>query len=278
VQSGLALSQISESLYEQKVIRYPKLFTLAATLTGNSHSIYSGDYYFSKPLSMLGVLSRISTGAFGLEPVRFTVYEGQTVAKMAAQCEKIFFRCTKEKFIEEAQSFEGFLYPDTYTFLPNANEHTIVKTLNDTFYNKIYPLQGQILKSKYTLHEIVTIASILEKEERTTYDRRMIAGVIENRLAKDMPLQVDATFLYLLGKGSFDLTKKDLAMDNPYNTYTHKGLPPGPIGSPSLDAIEAVLNPTDNEYLYYLANNHGKTFYGKTYADHLRNRELHLNK
>lgn len=278
VESGAPLSDIAESLYDQHVVRFPLLFKIIAMVTGNSHSIYSGDYYFSKPLSMIGVLSRISTGAFGLEPVTLTIYPGETVAKMAQQCEKIFFRCTRERFSEAAQSFEGYLFPDTYTFLPNADERTIVKTLNDTFYTKIYPLQDQILKSQYSLHEIITIASILEREERTTKDRRLIAGVIENRLKKDMPLQVDATFLYLLGKGSFDLTKKDLALDNPYNTYTHKGLPPGPIGSPSLDAIEAVLNPTPSKYLYYLANASGKTFYGETYADHLRNRQQHLNK
>lgn len=278
IEAGEPLSSIADSLYKQNVIRFPRIFTIVAELSGNSRRIYSGDYYFTKPLTMLGVLSRISTGAFGLEPITFRVIEGDTVARIAARCEKVLFKCSKEKFIDEAQSFEGYLFPDTYTFLPNVDEHTVVKTLNDTFYSKIYPLQDQIMKSKYTLNEIVTFASILEKEERTTRDRRLIAGVIENRLEKDMALQVDATFLYLIGKGSLDLTRKDLAMDSPYNTYTHKGLPPGPIGSPSLDAIEAVLNPTKSNYLFYLANRAGKTFYGETYDDHLKNRRLYLNK
>ncbi len=104
----------------------------------------------------------------------------------------------------------------------------------------------------------------------------MIAGILLNRLEKGMLLQVDAPFVYLLGKESKDLTVEDLKLDNPYNTYVYKGLPPGPIGNPGLQAIEAALSPTQNEYLFYLHDNDGDIHYAKTFAEHVKNKKNYL--
>ena len=124
--------------------------------------------------------------------------------------------------------------------------------------------------------DIVTMASILEKEAKNTRDRKMIAGVLWNRLDRGMLLQVDAVFLYTIGRTTFDLTMKDLASDSPYNTYRYKGLPPTPIGSPSLDSLVAAMTPTKSDYLFYLADNDHVTHYSKTYREHLRKKRLYL--
>jgi UPF0755 protein len=122
------------------------------------------------------------------------------------------------------------------------------------------------------LKDVVIMASILEREAHNLDDRRMIAGVLYNRLKIDMRLQVDVTFLYTLGKGTFQITDADLASDNPYNTYKHKGLPPGPIGSPSLQSLIAAVTPTKNKYLYFLADHNGVTHFCEDYDCQLENK------
>jgi UPF0755 protein len=121
------------------------------------------------------------------------------------------------------------------------------------------------------------MASIIEKEEFEDVDRKMISGVLRNRMRINMPLQVDATFLYILGKGSAQLTRKDLAMDSPYNTYVYAGLPPGPIGSPSLSSILAALFPTSNPYIFYLADSTGTTYYSENYEQHLAKKRKYID-
>jgi len=160
--------------------------------------------------------------------------------------------------------------------LPNANEQSVLQAMRENFNDHIKELAPEIASSTHSLSDVIIMASILEKEAFNTKDRRMIAGVLWNRLKKGMALQVDATFLYTLGKGTFQLTKADLAADSPYNTYKNKGLPPTPIGSPSLDSIEAALNPIPNNYLYFLADHDGVTHYCKDYDCQLANKELYF--
>jgi UPF0755 protein len=164
------------------------------------------------------------------------------------------------------------LFPDTYFFLPNANESIVIQTLRQNFDAQVATIQPDIDASGHPLSDIVTMASILEREAYNTTDRKLISGVLWNRIERGMPLQVDAVFAYTLGKGTFDLTMADLTSDSPYNTYKFKGLPPTPIGSPSLDSLEAAANPTPNDYLYFLADRHGVTHYCKTYSCQLANK------
>ena len=122
------------------------------------------------------------------------------------------------------------------------------------------------------------MASILEGEARRMETRKIIAGILWTRLEIDMPLQVDATFRYINGKGTFDLTKADLEEDNPYNTYINKGLPPTPISSPGIDAISAALNPIKTNYIYFLSDNDGNMYYAVDFEGHKKNRVLYLGK
>ena len=276
VPAGKSLNEISESLVQQGVVRSPLTFRALVTLYGRERGAHAGDYLFKEPKNVWEVAKAISIGAYGLEPMKIRIPEGFTAKEMAIVYGPRLQRFNANTFFRKAQPQEGFLYPDTYFFLPNANEDTVISAMRQNFETHIEPYASKIASSTHTVAEIVTMASIIEREARNPADRRMISGVLWNRLKKKMPLQVDVTFIYTIGKGTFQLTMKDLTTDSPYNTYIHKGLPPGPIGSPSLDSIEAAISPTKNDYLFYLADNNGVTHFSKTYEEHRQKKLLYL--
>ena len=272
VPSGESLKDVAGTLQEDGVIRSSLMFRALVTIMGNERNVHAGDYIFKEPLDVFSIARALAIGAYGLEPLRIRIPEGATTKEMAAIFSSQFQRFNSDNFLLQARPQEGYLFPDTYFFLPNATESTLIQAMRQNFDVKIATIQPQIASSTHSLSDIVIMASIVEREARNTKDRRMIAGVLWNRLAKNIPLQVDVTFLYTIGKGTFQLTMKDLTTDSPYNTYVNKGLPPGPIGSPSLDSLEAAVNPTKNDYLFYLADNRGVTHYCKTYSCQLANK------
>jgi UPF0755 protein len=276
IPSGESLHAIAETLKANGVIRSPLTFQALVMILGRERGARAGDYLFKEPTDVWSVARAISVGAFGLEPIRIRIPEGATTKEMAAIFDERLQRFDPSRFLEKATPKEGYFFPDTYFFLPNANEDTVIDTMSQDFDEQLSKIRPAIASSTHSFADIVTMASILEREARNPEDRRLIAGVLWNRIARGMALQVDATFLYTIGKGSFDLTMKDLTSDSPYNTYVNKGLPPTPIGSPSLDSILAAANPTKSDYLYYLADKHGVTHYSKTYAEHLRKKRLYL--
>ncbi|MEN9561252.1 MAG: hypothetical protein RIQ56_525 [Candidatus Parcubacteria bacterium] len=268
VKGGESLRAISQSLHEQGVVQSPLVFELLVKLYGRERGARAGDYLFKEPKNVWEVAKIISIGAYGLEPLRIRIHEGATTREMGHIFSTRLKRFNEKAFLEAAQPQEGFLFPDTYFFLPNATESQVLLAMRQAFDEKITDLQPLIASSTMNLKEIITLASIIEREARNSADRRMISGVLWNRLKKKMPLQVDVTFLYTIGKNSFQLTYADLKSESPYNTYVHKGLPPGPIGSPSIDSIQAALQPTKNDYLFYLADFSGVTHFSKTYEEH----------
>lgn len=277
IPKGSTLAQTVGILEENKIIEHADVLRLLIRVTGTSSSVFAGDYYFAQPINLYTVYRRITTGAFGITAVSFIVKEGETVHMIAERCERLLFRCKKDSFIEKASSKEGYLFPDTYFVRPNITEGELILLLEQTLYDKLAPYTAAIQTSQFSLHELLTLASIIEKEELEDADRKMISGVLRNRLAINMPLQVDATFLYIMGKGSFDLSRKDLAHDSPYNTYVYAGIPPGPIGSPSLSSILAALFPTKNNALFYLADSKGTTYYSETYEEHLKKKRKYID-
>lgn len=276
VEEGQPVSELALSLEGQGVIRSPLALKMAIRFMGSDKTVRAGDYLFKEPRTVLSVARALSQGAFGLEPIRIRVREGAMVKDMADLFAKDLQRFNKERFIEEATPLEGYLFPDTYFFLPNATEDTVIQTMYNNFQLKYETIADQIDAFGKPLHEVITMASLLEREAEIYQDRRMIAGVLWKRIEIDMPLQVDAAFLYFLGRTTFDLTLTDLKNDSPYNTYKFKGLPPGPIGSPSLAAIQAAVTPVKHDYLFYLADRNYVTHYSKTYAEHLRKKRLYL--
>ncbi len=270
VQEGETLSELAQSLEEVGIVRSAEWLTLLVRLRGGERSVHAGDYFFAKPIGALAVARVITTGAYGLEPIRITIPEGATVADMAIIYEKRLFKFNARNFVRKAEKDEGFLYPDTYYFLPNVQEDEVIRVMKDTFNQRIAEFEDEIASSTLTLKEIVTLASIIEKEAWKPRDQQLISGVLYNRLERDMLLQVDATFTYTHNKGTYDITLSDLTdEDNLYNTYVHPGLPPGPIAAVGRSALYAALYPIENDYLFYLADRSGTTYFSRTYAEHL---------
>ena len=272
---GAPLSETAAAFEAAGVVRSGFALKALMTLMGEEGNVHAGDYLFKEPKDLFTVARAISAGAYGLEPARFRVPEGATTKDMAVIFGNLE-RFDAERFAETARPLEGFLFPDTYFFLPNATDEIVLDALRNAFEARMAELEQTYGTSTRSRKDIVTMASILEKEAKNTRDRKMIAGVLWNRLDRGMLLQVDAVFLYTIGRTTFDLTMKDLASDSPYNTYRYKGLPPTPIGSPSLDSLVAAMTPTKSDYLFYLADNDHVTHYSKTYREHLRKKRLYL--
>lgn len=276
IPEGTTLSEVAGLLKREQVVRSGLALQAAVFVLGYEREIQFGDYLFDEPRDVFSVARAIGIGAHGLEPNRVRVSEGATVSEIAERFASYLERFDKERFIASANSLEGYLFPDTYFFLPNADDDLVLRTLRQSFDTHIESVRPTIETFGKPLEEVIIMASILEREAHNSEDRRMIAGVLWERLERDMLLQVDATFVYRIGKGTFELTKADLADDDPYNTYVHKGLPPGPIGNPSLDSIIAAVTPIHKDYLFYLADENGITHYCETYACHLVNKQKYF--
>jgi UPF0755 protein len=277
IPEGSNVRVASEILEREQVISSSWWLYRIIQIQGKAEKVYAGDYVFKEPLTLLQVAKRITSGAFGLEPVKIVIPEGSTAKEIGRLLEKKLMHFDHAAFLAEAEKYEGYLFPDTYFVLPNIKEADIIRVFKDTQTKRLEPLKNKIEASEYNLHEILTIASIIEKEESDKGDRHMIAGVIKNRLKIDMPLQVDATFLYILGKGTFGLSREDLKNQSPYNTYVHKGIPPGPINNPGIATIKAVLEPKAHPYLFYLADSEGTTYYSVTYEEHLAKKRIYID-
>lgn len=276
IPEGATLSEASVLLENNGVVRSSFAFKAVERLFGREGSIHAGDYFFKEPRGLFSVAYAVGVGQYGLEPIRIRVPEGATTRDMARIFGSQLPRFDTAHFLSRAPELEGYLFPDTYFFMPNANDETVASAMRQNFDTKAADIMARAAERGVAFDDVVTLASLIEREARNSADRRMISGVLWNRLDRGMLLQVDAAFLYTLGKGTFDLTLADLQSDNPYNTYKFKGLPPTPIGSPSLDSLEAAVEPTENPYLFYLADSHGTTYYSKTYQEHLRKKRLYI--
>ena len=263
IEKGTGLAEISGKLKKEGFIKNKYAFALYARVFNKSKKIKYGKYLFNEPVSIFSLLSRFTKGEFGFKPVKVTVAEGLTVKKIAELLGD-FENFDKEEFLEKTVNMEGYLFPDTYLFLPFAETEQIIGTMTDNFKKKA----GDVGK------DIVIMASLIEKEVPDIGDRKIVSGILWKRLKLGMALQVDAVFPYITGKQK--VLSDDLKIDSPYNTYLHKGLPPGPISNPGLDAVEAAKNPQETSYLYYLSGKDGKTHFAKTFAEHLKNKEKYL--
>jgi UPF0755 protein len=270
------LSQAAATLYENGIIRSTLLFKVYALLSSGHRQVQAGDYLFSEPQSALRVASRMTHGEQDLPKISVTLYEGMTVKEMGKQIQANIPGFDESTFYNMAKSYEGYLFPDTYFFYENVTPTQVLDTLRNNFNQKIKTALLDIQAFGKPMADVMTMASIVEREATSTIDRRLIAGVLWKRIATGMPLQVDPTFYYILGKGSLQLTVKDLATDSPYNLYTHKGLPPTPISNPGLDSILATVNPTKSDFLFFLADSRGVIHYAATNDDHIANKTKYL--
>ncbi|TSC60995.1 MAG: UPF0755 protein, partial [Parcubacteria group bacterium Gr01-1014_107] len=213
---------------------------------------------------------------FDLSPRKITIQEGLNVFEIAELLQNHLPKFDKQKFLNLAEDKEGYLFPDTYFFAPNVKAETVIETMENNFKKKISELRLILEDSGRTTEEIVSMASILETEAKTEESRRIISGILWKRLEMEIPLQVDVTFKYINGKNTYQLTREDLKIDSPYNTYIYKGLPPGPISNPGLNALLAALEPKETEYLYFMSDKKGNFYYAVTFEEHVRNKSRYL--
>ncbi len=277
ISRGTSAPEIATELADAHIISHPSVLRALLRLSGESGNVQTGVYQFVAPQNAFVVAYRLVTGAYGLPPVRLTFVEGTTVHEAAVRVASALPGISADEFLAAAAGKEGYLFPDTYFFQPSADAESIVAAMRANFDTKIAPLIPAIGASGHSLADIVTMASIVEKEARTSADRRMVAGILWNRVRLGMPLQVDAVFGYIFDRPTYSPSPSDLAVKSPYNTYLHAGLPPGPIDNPGLDSLEAAAQPTKTSYLYYLTGHDGLMHYATTYAGHQANLRKYLN-
>jgi len=276
LKNGSGLTKLSQELSSHNLIKSEFWFKTFVVLFSGSKGIKAGDYVLSLKQNVITLAKRFTNGEFDLVPVKITFPEGLNIFEMAKIISGKFTKINSADFITQASSAEGYLFPDTYLFLPNVSSEEIIRVMKDNFQKRILTLDPQIKSFNKPLFDIIKIASIVEEEARTDESRRIVAGILWKRLSINMPLQVDSSFKYINGKTTSNLTLDDLKIDSPYNSYIHKGLPPTPISNPGLASISATVTPIKTDYLYFLSDKIGNMHYAKTYAEHLRNKELYL--
>jgi UPF0755 protein len=282
IPSGASFRTAVDSLVNAGVVRNKWAFQLAGRLLGYTKSVKKGKYLFPSGRTNLDILRDINIGRSWLI-IHVTIPEGWRVEKIAQRykhdlgidSEKIVSLCHNEGFIRNhgigAKSLEGYLLPETYSFYWQTDEQEILGRMLEGF--KRFYADSLLERQEYmesTQLEILTLASIVEAEANVDYERPIIAGVYWNRLRKRMRLEADPTVQYAIGEEK-RLRFKDLNINSPYNTYRHRGLPPGPINNPGKSSMIAALYPEQHGYLYFVATGTGGHYFAKTYSDHQKN-------
>lgn len=275
ISKGSSISQVSSTLTDKKLIRSKPVFKALAVMS-ESGTIVAGDYKFPRRANAFSIARRLTRGEYGIDPIKVTVHEGLNSREIAKLLEKRVPVFDKVSFLKLVEDKEGKLFPDTYFIKPSDDEGDIVAMMLNNFEQHIKDFEVDIRQSGRSATEILTMASIIEGEARSYETRRMVSGILWNRVEEDMKLQVDVVFPYIMDKYSLQLTVDDLMIDSPYNTYRYKGLPPGPISNPGVDAIKAALDPAKTSYFYYLSDRNGEMHYAPNYKSHMANRDKYL--
>lgn len=297
IKSGSGTSQIADQLEQEGLIRSGLAFKGYLKWKKQGSSFMAGTYSMNPGVSYDEIISKLNSGeVVPEEMVKFTIPEGYTVLQMADKlsAEGVVDREEFIKLANDPSSFdvdiikdipvdeelryvlEGYLFPETYELKKGSSTHDVMQRMLEEFQTKINTIPDLDTKLKarnLSLHELLTIASLVEREVVVDEERALVAGVIDNRIKQDMKLEIDATVQYLLDKPKARLLFKDLKVQSPYNSYLNKGLPPGPIASPSLESIEAALAPEASDYLFYVTKKDGSSghLFAKTYKEHQQN-------
>ncbi|TJY43512.1 endolytic transglycosylase MltG [Cohnella pontilimi] len=302
IDKGMRASKVSKLLEDNGLIRNSFLFGVWMKLQDEGSKFQAGVYELTPGMTREQIVAKLNSGDIvAAASVRFTIPEGFTVQQIADRLAKTA-NVNKESFLQTAADrakwtgsawagqipadvnlrypLEGYLFPDTYEVRNGSSEAEIINRLLAELDRKLDQLpedwQTTLQERGMTVHQMLTIASLVEREVVVDEERAIVSGVIQNRLAKTMPLQIDATIQYLLDKPKEKLSTDDLKVQSPYNTYLNPGLPPGPIATPSLKSIEAALYPAKTDYLYYVTKKDGSNthLFAVTYAQHQKNIKL----
>jgi len=278
---GATFSQVVNLLDEKGLVRNRLFFRAVAYFYNAPRQIKAGEYEFSRALPQGEILGKLING--DVKKHTIVVPEGFTVRLIAARLaanglvdEKEFLRLAKDReFLATLKipgpSTEGFLFPDTYNFDRTMDARTIMKMMSDQFWLKVTGAMIEKARSEgLSLKEWVTLASIIEKETGRKDEMPLVSAVFHNRLRIKMPLQSDPTVIYGIENFDGNLTRTHLERQNPYNSYLNRGLPPGPICNPGMDALTAALNPATVGYFYFVSRNDGSHQFSATLAEHSR--------
>lgn len=280
IKPRMTLKQVANHLANNELILSATSFRLLAYIGKKRGRVQAGEYELSPSMLPLEILKKINSGQTIKYPV--TIPEGYRITEIAtlfaqkglADKNKLIQLARDHEFIESlgvhANTLEGYLFPETYHFSKAPGEHVILKAMVDTFKkNALTPERIQRAEElNLSINEIITLASLIEKETGQDTERELISSVFHNRLQKNMKLQTDPTVIYALEDFDGNIRKKDLSIDSPYNTYKYSGLPPGPIANPGLKSILAAIYPAQTDYLYFVSKNNGSHLFSTNLIDH----------
>ncbi len=278
ISQGQSVKEIANELKKANLIRSQLAFFIYVRLSGLAKKIQAGNYRLNQAMSIPIIADELTHGK---TDEWVTIIEGLRVEEIALILSQKL-AIPQSEFLKFAQ--EGYMFPDTYLIPQSATAEEIVGMFLNNFRQKVTDEIIQKGKEKeLTLDEIITLASLLEREVKHDAERPIVAGILLKRLKNDWPLQVDATVQYALGYQAKEktwwkknLTEEDLKINSPFNTYKYKGLPPKPIASPGLISIKAVVEPEETNYWYYLSDKNGIMHFAETYEEHLNNINRYL--
>ncbi|KKQ86032.1 MAG: Aminodeoxychorismate lyase [Candidatus Woesebacteria bacterium GW2011_GWB1_38_8] len=299
VPKGRSASQIASSLFDEGLIKSPLAFKFYVQLNGKSESIQAGEFKLSPSMNIEAIVNELLKG-----PVELwvTIPEGlrreEIVERYIKSLEmpEVQAQNFRTEFMLVSESKEGFLFPDTYLFPRDVKAANIVSVMRNTFDKKLGSDMGKVIsEGDYSLEDLVIMASIIERETKKDGERPVVAGILFNRLKIEMGLQADATVQYAIASEKCQpkadrpldencsnwwpvLTRDDLRVNSPYNTYKYQGLPPSPIANPGLSSLKAAISPEENDYLYYLHDAEEKIHYAESLDEHNENVRKYLGK
>ncbi len=282
VSNGEDVFVIAKNLEQQELIKNHLFFEIAVTLKGGLNRLQTGNYYLSQTMSPLVIAAKIMNGDVAKKTL--IIPEGWTIkdindylkAENLIKDNEFFDALSKDYSIDfsflkdkpDGLNLEGYLFPDTYYLKITDGSEVLIRKMLGNLDQKLNPdLRSEINRQNKTIFEIINMASLLEKEVLSTADKKIVAGILWKRIELDMLLNIDASLVYGLDK---KISGADTKIDFPYNTYKHKGLPPGPISNPGLDSILAAIYPETSPYLYYLSAPNNETIFSKTLEEHNR--------
>ena len=289
IQRGMSLGEVASLLEKRRLIANAQWFRIIGTLTRADRKIQPGEYQLHAGLTPKEILARLAEGKVYYHSV--TIPEGYTISQIANVLadkglvdRKKFIRLTQDSaFIHSlnlnVQTLEGYLFPDTYFFTRTTSEEDILETFVSRLWKTFSPtFLHRANEIGMSVQEVLTLASVVEKETGLSAERSIVSGVFHNRLNRNIPLQSDPTVIYAIEGFDGNIRKRDLSIDSPYNTYKVRGLPPGPIANPGEAAIRAALYPTPSDYVYFVSRNDGSHEFSVTLAEHNRAVEKYQKK
>lgn len=289
IEEGAGVQSIARQFEEVGMVKSVLLFRLYTIVSGDAANLQAGTYYFAKNSSIRKIVMQLAQGDDAVLDTKITIIEGWQDRDIRNYLHEQGFAIEGfEEVVEmgtgielnelledgkpENSSLHGYLFPDTYQVYYDSTAAEIVQKMIDNLISKITPqMEAQVAASDMSFYEIVTLASIVEKELLSFEERRIGAGIFLQRLEDGYPLESDATVNYITGKKTTRPTYDDVATESPYNTYDNIGLPPSPICNPGIESIKAVLDPVMTDNYFFLTTTEGEAIFSKTYSEHLNN-------